>query len=206
MARGERAAARKRLTDTAIKIRLRRQLDRLGAQLKLTMCSDVLQKPVRTHSSVKKKKRRWEQVFKSHLLPANEQSKKGTLAAAKRQAARQSLSGPARAQPFGSPPHILPSGRIRRRHVPTHLQECGEDGRERTGTFLLLQPRGSVSLGHKPRHISGVGRLSRLMPTLPGSQLFCGLGKNVQRDAGTKTQLRARLTIKATKAPSKRRG
>lgn len=50
---GRLSSGMQRLNDTAIKNRLRRQLDQLGVQLNLTMCSDILQKSVHTHSSVK---------------------------------------------------------------------------------------------------------------------------------------------------------
>lgn len=46
------------------------------------------------------------------------------------QAKPQNLTLTAKAEPFGSLVYILPTSRILHQHVSTHLQECGEEGRE----------------------------------------------------------------------------
>lgn len=147
-----------RRNDTAIKNRLRRQLDQLGAQLKLTMCSDILQKSVHTQSSVKNgATNKCLNHTSSELMNRVE---RGRQTPVKRQAKLRDLTVTAEVQQFGSLSHILPTGRITQQHVSTHLQECDEEGREdkKKRTFLLLQRRGRLSFGHKPQQITCVWR------------------------------------------------
>lgn len=56
--------------------------------------------------------------------------KQGSLTMVILQAKLQNLTWSAKVQQFGHLFYILPTSRVMHQHVSTHLQECGEEGRE----------------------------------------------------------------------------